>query len=171
MAYKAFLSHSMAAEDLGFVYEVARQAHGSEVTCYIAERDYQLGQSLPDKIEQNIRDSDCMVVFLTKGGHHSPWVNQEVGFARACKKLIIPVVESGITPTGFLVGLEYLQINRNEPVQAMTILGKYLAQLKAEKDKNELATAAVIAGGVILLLLLSGGSAQGGGGTGPTRGI
>ncbi len=46
MAFKAFLSHSMAPEDVGFVYEVARQAHGSEVTCYIAERDYQLGQSL-----------------------------------------------------------------------------------------------------------------------------
>ncbi len=163
MAYKAFLSHSMAPVDLGFVYEVARQALGRNVTCYVAERDYQLGVHLPTKIEQNIRDSDCMVVFLTQGGHHSNWVNQEVGFAKACEKLIIPIVEAGVIPTGFLVGLEYLPINRADPVQAMAILGDYLERLKAEKDKNELATAALIAGGVILLLLMTGGSGQDGG--------
>jgi hypothetical protein len=164
MTYKAFLSHSMAQEDLGLVYEVARQAQHREVTCYIAERDYQIGNPLPAKIEQNIRDSDCLIVFLTRGGAHSGWVNQEVGFAKACGKLILPVVEKGIRITGFLIGLEYVEVDRYDPLQALSLLAEYLGRLKSQKDQNELATAALLAGGVLFLLLLSVGRA---GGSGP----
>lgn len=103
--------------DLGFVYEVAREAQTGGINCYIAERDWQFGHDLPTVIEENIRNSDCMVVFLTQGGVHSAWVNQEVGFARACNKLIIPVVEKGITPTGFVQALQYLPLDRAAPLE------------------------------------------------------
>ena len=88
-----FFSHSMTQADLSVVYEASRQASQSDVECYIAERDWQPGQSLPEKVRKEIAEADCLVAFWTDGGSHSVWVNQEIGAAYALDKPMILLVE------------------------------------------------------------------------------
>jgi hypothetical protein len=63
MGFSVFVSHSMRQDDLAIVYEAAKQAQLRGIGCYIAERDWQFGKSLPQKIENAIRTSDCLVAF------------------------------------------------------------------------------------------------------------
>jgi len=52
--YTAFISHSMVQEDIGIVYEACNHAAVSGINCYIAERDWQFGHSLPQKIKNRL---------------------------------------------------------------------------------------------------------------------
>lgn len=160
MAYKVFLSHSMGEEDRDIVAQLSAviQSHG--VDRYIAARDYQLGHALPEKVEVNIRSSDSFVALLTQGGVHRDWVNQEIGFARGQRKLIIPVVELGVEPSGFLAGIEYVQLDRVNAAHGLQVLGSYLAGLRQQKEATQLIAAAVVAALILVILLSSeGGSA------------
>ena len=157
MRYSVFVSHSMRQEDLGLVYETARQAHARGIDCYIAERDYNFGHSLPQKIETAIKVCDCLIAFYTHGGAYSPFVNQEIGFARAHKKLRILIVEKGIKVSGFDVDKEYIELDRLDPRKAIATLNYYLSRLKADKEqKGRNGLFFVI--GVIGLLILAGKS-------------
>lgn len=145
MAYRVFLSHSMGEADRDLVAQIAGviQSHG--IDCYIASRDYQIGHPLPDKIATNLRTADSLVALLTEGGAHREWVDQEIGFARGIQRLIIPVVEVGVEPGGFLAGLQ--------------VLGTYLAGLRQRKENTEqlIVAAAVVAALIIIIVLSSEG--------------
>lgn len=157
MGYRVFLSHSMAEEDRDLVAQISAviQTHG--VDCYIAARDYHLGRSLPEKVETNIRSSDSLVALLTQGGAHRDWVNQEIGFAQGQRKLIIPVVEVGVEPGGFLAGIEYVQLDRGNAAHGLQVLGTYLAGLRQQKETTQLIAAAVVAALIIVIVLSSEG--------------
>lgn len=157
MGYRVFLSHSMAEEDRDLVAQISAviQTHG--VDCYIAARDYHLGHSLPEKVETNIRSSDSLVALLTQGGAHRDWVNQEIGFAQGQRKLIIPVVEVGVEPGGFLAGIEYVQLDRGNATHGLQVLGTYLAGLRQQKETTQLIAAAVVAALIIVIVLSSEG--------------
>jgi hypothetical protein len=168
MDYKVFFSHSMTQNDLAVVYEASRQASLSGVDSYIAERDWQPGVSLPDKVRNEIAKADCLVAFWTEGGSHSAWVNQEIGAAYALGKPIIPIVEKGLSLTGFPTDMEYLQLDREEPQPTFEKLTSYLSRQKLERvtqravaaDKRatlaerRAAQAAVLAGAAILALVI-----------------
>jgi hypothetical protein len=156
MAYNVFVSHSMRQDDLALVYEAARQASARGISCYIAERDWQFGKSLPEKIEKAIRARDCFVAFWTQGGAYSAYVNQEIGFARACGKTRILVVERGVPLKGFDIDKEYIELDRQNPLQAISVLNDYLSRLKLEKEQRQNAAAFVL-GVISLILLFSGG--------------
>lgn len=157
MPYKVFISHSMNQDDLGLVYETARRAEVNGISCYIAERDWQFGSSLPAKIEQGIRSSDHFVAFWTRGGSHSQFVNQEIGFARAVGKPRILVVEKGEPVKGFDIDKEYVEFDRMNPTQAIADLNDFLAQRKLAKEKfEEQKKAWVFVFGIVGLLFLLG---------------
>ena len=156
--YNVFVSHSMRQGDLGIIYEAARDAACKGINCYVAERDPQFGTSLPLKIENAIRSCDCFVVFLTYGGASSAWVNQEIGFARACEKMRIQVVEIGVQIQGFDIDKEYLLLDRSNPAAAISTLNDYLLRLKNQKESQQAARAGLfVVGALALLALLSGG--------------
>lgn len=155
MAYTVFVSHSMQQEDLGVVYEAAHQAFHRDIRCYIAERDWQFGKSLPVKIERAIRNCDCFVAFWTWGGSHSAFVNQEIGYARALGKPRILVVERGVPLKGFDIDKEYIELDRRKPLTAIRVLNAYLDKLKSEKEEKD--AALFVFGTIGLLLLLGGG--------------
>lgn len=156
MGYNVFVSHSMRQDDLAIVYEAARQASLRGIRCYIAERDWQFGKSLPEKIERAIRASDCLVAFWTQGGAHSAFVNQEIGFARACRITRILVVERGVPIKGFEIGKECIELDRWNPLQAIAVLNDYLSRLKLAKEQRQIA-AAFLLGVIGLLVLIPGG--------------
>src|SRR5260370_3007018 len=134
--YNVFVSHSMTQDDLGIIYQAKRDAECRGITCYIAERDPQFGKSLSNKIENAIRLCDCCVVFLTHGGSSSAYVNQEIGFAKACGRLIIKVVENGVQVKGFDVDNEYLPLDRQNPAAAISSLNDYLSARRDQKEKE-----------------------------------
>jgi hypothetical protein len=154
MDYKVFVSHSMRQEDLGIVYAAAQDAATRGIHCYIAERDWQFGQSLPAKIETNIRTCDSFVAFLTIGGAQSQWVQQEIGCAVGSNRPRILVVEQGVQVTGFDVGREYIVLDRWNPWQAVATLNTYLSQLRDKKEQQQ--NAALLVLGVIALIGLLG---------------
>jgi hypothetical protein len=129
------------------------QSHGIE--CYIASRDHQLGREIPEKIATNLRSSDSLVALLTEGGAHREWVNQEIGFARGIQKLVIPVVEMGVEPVGFLAGLEYVRLDRKDPGNGLQVLGTYLAGLRQKKETTELIIGAAVVAALIVVIVLS----------------
>jgi TIR domain len=151
--YNVFVSHSMSQEDLGIIYQAARDAQFRGINCYVAERDVQLGKSLPAKIDNAIRSCDCFVVFLTNGGASSVWVNQEIGLARGCGKLRIQVVEKGVQIKGFDIDKEYLVLDRWNPAAAISTLNEHLVRLKSEKESKQ-AIALFVVGALALLALL-----------------
>jgi len=139
MTYSVFISHSMSQDDLGIVYGAARQAQLAGVQFYIAERDWQLGKSLPAKIEQAIRACDHFVAFWTRGGAHSQYVNQEIGFAKACGVPRVFVVEKGEQVKGFDVDKEYVELDRGNPQNAISQLNAFLAfQMQQKHARMEM---------------------------------
>src|SRR5947207_3370813 len=128
--YRVFLSHSMGEADRDLVAQIAGLIQSNGIECYIASRDHQLGHQLPEKISTALRSADSLVALLTEGGGHAQWVNQEIGFARGLQKLVIPVVEVGVEPTGFIAGLEYVRLDRKDPANGLDVLGTYLAGLR-----------------------------------------
>lgn len=151
----------MGEEDRDLVAQVAGVIQGHGVECYIASRDYQLGHPLPNKVEANIRTSDSLVALLTEGGVHRDWVNQEIGFAQGIRKLIIPIVEVGVEPGGFLAAIEHLPLDRANPAHGLDVLGSYLSGLRQKKETTELIVGAAVVAALVVIIVLS---SEGGGG-------
>jgi hypothetical protein len=48
---------------------------------------------LSSKVIEGIKSADCIIPILTSESIKTQWINQEIGYATALNKLIIPVVE------------------------------------------------------------------------------
>src|SRR5882724_4934940 len=121
MQLNVFVSHSMGVRDLGVLHGLLAEAEGRNIAYYLAERDPRFGQQLTDKIKGALHEAHCVLVLWTRDGAHSGYVNQEIGFAEQLGKLIIPVVELDVHPKGFLVGKEYIELNRDEPAKTIRV--------------------------------------------------
>lgn len=51
---------------------------------------------LVDKVTEGIIDSYCVIPILTKDSIYTQWINQEIGYAKAIKKRILPITEGCI---------------------------------------------------------------------------
>lgn len=154
MPYKVFLSHSMTPEDFNLIKNLTLYAQQQGIQIYLAERDWRFGKSLPQKIEQAIRNCDCLLALLTKGGANSPWVNQEIGFARGIGKPRIFIVEKGVTVKGFDLDKGYISLDRTSPWKTINMAITYLKGKKIQKEQNEKALLWIL-GGLSFLLLIS----------------
>lgn len=115
-----FLSH--AADDLDHVELVRGQIAALGARVYLAEHDPQPGTPLAEKVTTAIDRSDAVIVVLTSASHNSVYVQQEIGFAKARGKLIIPIIDEAIVDKidlGMLAGLEYLPLDLARPAEAM----------------------------------------------------
>jgi nucleoside 2-deoxyribosyltransferase len=125
----------MRPEDLKTIELATGQMREAGIDGYVAERDVQLGANLSAKLAQAITRSDCFVAFLTQGGSASAYVQQEIGFAVAYRKPVITIVEKGLQPQGFLVGVEYLELDREDPQPTIQRLTAYLSAQHAEQQR------------------------------------
>jgi len=135
MGYKVFISYS--TDDMNLVNELSNNIRKMGIEVYIAEHYPELGESLPSKIERNINSSDAMVVILTRMGARSEWVQQEIGFAKAKNKLIIPLVDEGVKIKGFIMDKEYLKINPENIQETIDKLLPKVNELKKQKETNQ----------------------------------
>lgn len=118
---EVFVSH--ATRDVRHVEMVRSQAEALGISVYLAEHDVQPGSVLADKIEAAIRRCQAVIVLITTASVTSTIVQQEIGFAHAHGKPLIPMVEKGIDirQLGLLAGYEYLDLDLDPEHQAETL--------------------------------------------------
>lgn len=135
MAFNVFISHSVS--DLNVVYQFKYWLEVNGIGVYVADYQPQLGISLPVKIANAIKQTDCVIAILTTYGDRSAWVNQEIGYAKAAGKLVIPVIEEGVDLKGFVADVEYVTFQSYDPAMAITNVINYLSGLKATKEQQQ----------------------------------
>ena len=151
---KVFISHSV--KDLQLVIALEAYFKPRGILAYIAERDYQIGKPLSNKIIENIETSDCFLVLYTINAKESGFVNQEIGYWIKAHRYnnFIPLVEKGVTPKGFLSGLEYIEFDpKNQGIGiSNTIL--YLEEKKKDKKMELVGDGILIGLGILGLIVL-----------------
>lgn len=137
--YTIFLSHSSV--DKEWIFWIADNAEAIGIEVYLYEHDPQPGTVIAEKIKDAIRDSDALVVLLSKNSQYTPYVHQEIGVAEENEILIIPLVEPGVDRRclAMLEGREDIEFDFNDPEKAMLILLTYLQKLKQAKENQQAA--------------------------------
>ena len=133
---KIFISHS--TKDFKLVNVLGRYLNTYGFDVYIAERDYQPGKQLSQKIMQNIDTSNYFLVVYTINGQDSIYVQQEIGYWLGKRKFndFIPLVAKGINPGGFLHGVEYIEFDQQNPKLGIANVINYVnQQIKIKKKK------------------------------------
>ena len=126
---EVFVSH--ATRDVRHVEMVRSQAEALGISVYLAEHDVQPGSVLADKIEAAIRRCQAVIVLITTASVTSTIVQQEIGFARAHGKPLIPMVEKGIDirQLGLLAGYEYLDLDLEHQAETLAKMTTALQRL------------------------------------------
>ena len=140
-----FISHS--SSDYEVITKVKETLEVQGFYVYLAEEDVRAGTYLPAKIEEAIRRCDVVLAILTSKASKSAWVQQELGYAKAIGKLIIPLVEEEVNVTGFLTGVEYIRFDPRNLEPALQKIKEYLTRLKESKEFKEML-------GVLILIAL-----------------
>ena len=137
MAYNIFLSHS--GTDQRWVQWIADNARSIDINVYMYEHDIQPGTSIATKVQSAIENCQALVVLLTPNSEYSPYVQQEIGFAQAKSKPIIPLVQPGVSPKclAMLEGVEYIPFNPDNPELALSHLLNYLGRLKDARKTDQ----------------------------------
>lgn len=135
-AVPIFFSHSN--DDRRWCELLATDAEQIGVTAYLAEHDPHAGTPLADKVKTNITNAKAVVVFLTNNSEGSAYVHQEVGYALARGKLVIPVVQPGLPPgrLAMLQGLEYIEFDFEDPGPARESLVMQLGRIAERQQKQ-----------------------------------
>ena len=155
---KVFISHS--TRDFQIVTILKKYLESKGIQAYIAEHDFNPGQPLSQKIIKNLNNSDYFLVVYTYNGKESDFVNQEIGYWMKQRGYnnFIPLVEKGITPEGFLAGIEFIQYDPHNPYIGLNdAIGYFYQQKSDEDDKNKwLIGAGILTGIGIVALIIAG---------------
>lgn len=122
----------------------------------MAEHDAQAGVSLAAKVQQAIRRSQAVVVLISDNSGAAPYVQQEIGFALACKKIGVPLVQSGIAgpALAMLNGVEYIPFDFDAPGEGLKVLNANLTGLvQRQRQREQEATALVVTACAAVLLI------------------
>lgn len=122
---------------MGIVNEFVNILKLKGIDAYMAVSDIQPGTRLWDKIESNIRSSNCVLAILTQDGSRSEMVNQEIATANAFKITVVPIVERGVKLKGVLAGREYVEFDKDNPNQAYINANNYLERLKLQIENQK----------------------------------
>lgn len=149
---KVFISH--CTRDMKIVSEFKKLVEDKGIEAYVATSDIRPGDVLWDKIEKNIRTSNCLVAILTKDGSMSGTLQNELGVAKASKIRIVPIVEEGVDPKGVLAGIEYVKLDKDHPDRTLEDAAAYLGKLKKDADSNLIGF--LLLAGLALFVLMGG---------------
>jgi nucleoside 2-deoxyribosyltransferase len=146
MSYSVFLSHS--SQNADWAKWVCQEAELVGIDVYLFEHDPRPGTYIAEKVQQAIRGSDAVVVLLTPQSEAAPYVQQEIGFAQAAQKPVIPLVWPNVQSRSLamLEGREYVAFNPDDAAAALPPVLEWLAKLKAKKETAQaiLAIAALV---------------------------
>lgn len=159
---RAFVSHN--SKDRALVEQIAAELLAVGIVAYIYEHDPQPGHSVTEKVQNAIAQSEVMVVLLTRDGVASTYVQQEIGFAVAKHKLVIPLVEQSLTSTdlAMLNGVEYFKFDREDARPATLALADYLRRMGEDKAQaqQELLVGLLVASLILIVLVSASGASE-----------
>ncbi len=161
MGTSIFFSHN--ARDRQWCEWLAADVERLEIEAYPAEHDQRPGKPLAEKVKRNINKCNAVVVLLTDNSVGSSYVHQEIGYALAKKKLVIPLVAPSISANhlAMLQGLEHIVFDFRDPHPGKESLAselQRLAEQQRKQDDLETLIALGICVGLLVLLLSEGGS-------------
>lgn len=133
-----FLSHNMHDREW-CEWLKARAEELIDVKVYMAEHDVQPGENLKEKITKAIDASDAVVALITSNSVNATFVNQEIGYAISAKKLVLPLVQPGISQDelAMLQGAEYIAFDFERPHEGhaqLTVALQKLVQQRAAQQ-------------------------------------
>ena len=154
-----FCSHS--SKDMELVRPLQERIEAMGWELYLFEDDKQPGEYVASKLQQAIERANVVLVLLTHNSKQSIYVHQEIGYASAQKKPIIPLVEHGVSKRvlGMLDGREYLSFQRGANSDEMLAsvfesLEAYIASIDGQMDLNDVMRDVLIAFLVLAVLAI-----------------
>ncbi len=94
---KVFISHSV--KDADWVRSFAQALQQRGVSVWFDGLDVEPGNSLPDALEDGLRNSDVLVALVDSESSWMPNVLFELGAAIGMGKRVVSIVPKGIEPT------------------------------------------------------------------------
>ena len=132
--FKVFISHS--SKDTAIACELRNLLISiPEMDVILDVCSFEVGEWLPKRIVEEIKGSDCFVVFLIKNAEKSVWVNQKIGVAINADIKIIPIVEKGVR-LGLLEDRKYTSLGLEAIMEAVSTICDYPAKYKKWEVKN-----------------------------------
>jgi hypothetical protein len=133
MGYRIFLSHS--TQDRAWCEWLQSAATKMAMTTYLAEHDLRPGRPLADKVRTQIVASDAVVVLLSHNSANAPYVHQEIGCAIQAGKVVIPLVQPGVSrdSLAMLNGVEYIPFDFERPEAGRDKLVQALVRLSQQQ--------------------------------------
>lgn len=116
-----FISHSY--KDKEFVRKIASDLAAKGIRPWVDEAEIKVGDSLIKKIEEGLRQSDYILIVLSKNSINSAWVTRELRRALKItavggKPVILPVLINNIEIPEPLKQIKYVDLTQNESYQA-----------------------------------------------------
>jgi len=87
----------------------------------------ELGNTVSDKILNQIKNSTHMILIWSETTRNSPYVNQEIGAARYKKIPIVPLIEKSARFEGTIKDADYIRYDPNHPIDSIK---KFIASLQ-----------------------------------------
>jgi nucleoside 2-deoxyribosyltransferase len=155
MAFRVFLSHSLdpAEQALAWRLQTLAAAHGIEL--FVPHR----GSLLPSAprtalstVQKAIDRSDCVLAIITAKADAT--VQRELNYALAKRKLVIPIVHSGLANLPWVARFRPVFIFSpwDNPGKLEGEVVEFLKAQHLSKEKRQAAGALVVAGLALLLL-------------------
>ena len=138
---KVFLSHAIADKDL--ILALKKRCSKNGLQLLIAEHSIGLNKTITEKIELMIKDSAVALFLLTANGDESKFVQQEIGYVQSIKKPALYIVQKGKQVTGFAYGRDYIELDPENPDEAikkalnrLLLHWKKLQEIEIQERKN-----------------------------------
>lgn len=150
MAYKLFLSHSVAAFELGTIYALAEEVAKHGIDVFVPDRTWELEKEVPERIKKPLNEADFTLAIATRFGTDLNYLNYEISLIKDRNKLLV-IMDQGLKVTSNIPNK--MLIRRDNPAQTLAKAADYIAKLKREKElKNVLTWLGV---GALLFMLLT----------------
>lgn len=150
MAFKVFISHSVAPRELGIVYTMANEAARRGASPFIPDRDWEPSGNIPERVQLPLKEADYILAIATSSGFQLQWLNREVKEGLVGGKPLLIVADKGIKVPPKTTRI---WIDRTNPASTIKLVSEHLARFGKDKETKELLTWIGI-GGILFLLLL-----------------
>ncbi|WP_428236451.1 toll/interleukin-1 receptor domain-containing protein [Gracilimonas sp.] len=136
---KIFISHS--SKDKWAARRISQELEGLGASTFLDEKDIKTGESIDDKIQEHLHDSDDLLILVSPSSVESQWVLIELGGALALKKNVIPIflyvgANEIPKPIGKLLGRDINDIEKYYAEVSSKITGKKIKVPKTKKVHN-----------------------------------
>ncbi len=124
-SYRVFISYSHS--DRHFVERLVEALDKAGVTP-LWDNDLLPGTGFSDQIQSFIINSHVLMPFITTASAERPWLHQEIGFAIALGKPVLPVILGGL-PLGIISGIQAVQLREDLADAPIKLLAEYIRRL------------------------------------------